>query len=786
MIRCSVKSLHHNPELQGRNALKKQDLLHLAALLHDIGKFRQRATERYKPHQEHSHEFVTEDFADFFEPCGDAFKNAIRHHHRNPTHLHHLLEKQVILADRLSATEREDEKREAEDFVESPLVSILSRLKGADKDREYRYKFTALNFDRDTIIPTETVNVNQDTYKDLWQCFKKAFRKGTEGKTYTSAHYQTIVALLCKYTSRMPSATPWEKDKERTVPDISLYDHLRTTAAIAACIGRELSEIDIDRQLGSRKDPDQNLCVLIKGDISGIQSFLYQILSEGASRQLRGRSFYLQLLTEAIAHWVLKQLDLPITNLLLASGGHFYILAPYSEAREKLDTMRQTISQKLWELHSGALSCILADISIKVGDFEAKNFSRKWGDVSEKINDRKHQKWSEMGPQDMFANFFEPCQKTLNDWGFGELGGELRNVEYLVAFEVPASPVPEKPNWHTAMKTFGLDVQLCIGKDEKPTAPLQAEHAIVYRLGGIDFLTDEVLETFQWEGIPVSYDFQMLPRVIPHKTDDTVADYDYLANASDGVQWFGALRMDVDNLGTVFTEKLDNATISRLATLSETFRHFFEGYVPELCRQYNKKRDKEILELIYAGGDDLFIVGGWSALPEIAQKIRSEFHDFVTGDHVTLSGGIAIEHRKFPLYQFAARSGDAEKAAKGLEKKNAITFLQKPMKWKKFAEVHQWHQKFVDVLTGRDQLPRDILTRLSQIYSEKELDGPQWAWRSLYYFHRLQERYKYDEQKVFLRKLKRELNHKDSPQFREELIHVIIRWTALRIRNKED
>ena len=145
-------------------------------------------------------------------------------------------------------------------------------------------------------------------------------------------------------------------------------------------------------------------------------------------------------------------------------------------------------------------------------------------------------------------------------------------------------------------------------------------------------------------------------------------------------------------------------------------------------------------------------------------------------------GGIAIEHMKFPLYQFAARSGSAEAAAKGLDKKNAITFLQKPMKWKEFAEVRKWHQKFLDALTGQGQLPRDILTRLSQIYEDKE----KWAWRSLYYFHRLQERYKYDEQKAFLHDLKHELNHKDSSQFRAEFIHVITRWTALRIRNKED
>ena len=115
-----------------------------------------------------------------------------------------------------------------------------------------------------------------------------------------------------------------------------LYDFLRTTAAIADCIAREeLCEADIDAQLMD-DPPEQDLCILLKGDISGIQSFLYQVLSDGAARQLRGRSFYLQLLTEVIAHWVLRQLGLPIVNLLLASGGHFYILAPYTKASEKV------------------------------------------------------------------------------------------------------------------------------------------------------------------------------------------------------------------------------------------------------------------------------------------------------------------------------------------------------------------------------------------------------------------------------------------------------------------
>ena len=777
--------------------MNEHNKLHLAALLHDIGKFRQRAIDRYKPHQEHSFEFVNTDFGNFFSPCGDIFENAILHHHPErhlgcaPHQLEHLIEKQVILADRLSVTERADEERESENFVQSPLISILSRLKCAKK--EHRYKLTALNFDRDTIIPEETVDIDQNDYAVLWEKFTDAFEKATEGKHYTSEHYQTIVALLHKYTSRMPSATSWGDRDEKTVPDISLYDHLRTTAAIAACIGRELTtDTDVDEQLkllSDKKESDRKICALIKGDISGIQNFLYQIQSDGASNQLRGRSFYLQLLTEAIANWVLKQFDLPITNLLLVSGGHFYILAPYTKAKEKLDMLRQQISEKLWELHRGDISCILAGISIKVRDFKAENFTKKWNAVSEKVQQRKLQKCSELENDYMFEKLFEPHDQRIIDeqeddeekkrdpWQFEKLGKSLRHATALVAFDVQESPIPDNPKWYDTIKAFGLEAHVLRNQTEDVKKPDNATNAVLYRMGKTDFLTD--IDKYTWKGIPVCYDFRIFHPVIAKDDKGENADYNYLAEASEGVHWLGALRMDVDNLGAVFKNKLENATISRSANLSRELRLFFEGYVPQLCKEHNEKHDKEILELIYAGGDDLFLVGGWSALPEIAQKIRSEFRHFVTGDHVTLSGGIAIEHMKYPLYQFAARSGEAENAAKSLDKKNAITFLQQPMKWKEFADVHEWHDKFVDVLTGQHQLPRDILTRLSQIYSAKELEGHRWAWRALYYFHRLLERNK--SQSEFIQKLKNELNNPNEQDLKE-FIHVITRWTALRIR----
>ena len=133
--------------------MKDLGYLPLAALLHDIGKFRTRGRDSDVSHQEHSFAFVHEDFTDFFLPCGEDFKDAIRNHH---TQGMTLIEKQVILADQLSATESTDDEKTV-----TPLVPILSRLKSAKKlDKQYGYTPTSLCFDSATVIPTQAASVD--------------------------------------------------------------------------------------------------------------------------------------------------------------------------------------------------------------------------------------------------------------------------------------------------------------------------------------------------------------------------------------------------------------------------------------------------------------------------------------------------------------------------------------------------------------------------------------------------------------------------------------------------
>ena len=223
-----------------------------------------------------------------------------------------------------------------------------------------------------------------------------------------------------------------------------------------------------------------------------------------------------------------------------------------------------------------------------------------------------------------------------------------------------------------------------------------------------------------------------------------------------------------------------------MSTLSESVRLFFEGYIPKLCRDYNANHSPQILELIYAGGDDLFLVGGWSALPEIARQIRDEFCAFVGGGHVTLSGGIAIEHKKYPLYQLASDAGDAlDDGAKRLRtEKDALSFLQKPMAWEDFNRVDGWHKRLLKAVSGEKPLPSSFLTRLSEIYNLYESDKEEqrkWAWRLIYHLGRAKQMYRSHTDLIDDLRRGLVINHSEKGELLQ-FLRVIVRWTTLQTR----
>lgn len=200
----------------------------LSALLHDIGKFQQRAEwGSYINHQEYGARWCDQPF--FPDSLRDLIVEAIRQHHNpnfprtepNLTRLCLL----VQVADSLAAGERQTGQHPQTDPPNSALTCIFSRIplgwQTGNRDSyptpQY-YAVQPLDWESDILMPTQSSTVNQTDYKRLWDLFQQEWRAFANGRTYHEADFRTLLALLEKYTSFIPSATPWEQHDERTLP----------------------------------------------------------------------------------------------------------------------------------------------------------------------------------------------------------------------------------------------------------------------------------------------------------------------------------------------------------------------------------------------------------------------------------------------------------------------------------------------------------------------------------------------------------------------------------------
>lgn len=254
-------------------------------------------------------------------------------------------------------------------------------------------------------------------------------------------------------------------------------------------------------------------------------------------------------------------------------------------------------------------------------------------------------------------------------------------------------------------------------------------------------------------------------------------DFEEIAQCANGIPRLGVLRMDVDNLGEIFSKGLSHYrnregeperfhSLARITTLSSQLAAFFTDILPRLIEQHPDWSSR--VTVVYAGGDDLFLLGAWDALPDVALSIHENFKEYCCHNPTfSISGGIAVTGGRFPIYKSAEMAGTAEQAAKDHEtvfdgrspqKKNSFTFLDTPMNWQEFATVHDMVKNLSDIM--KRPAGRPLLTRLRAIaaswYASKwlllnrstglmmdevrqQLDAEKWRWQSVYALSRLVE-----------------------------------------------
>ena len=761
----------------------------LAGLLHDIGQFAQRGG-REGSHVEIGRDVVEKEFAAFWPPGWDSeIADSIAAHH-TPTVADELV-KALQVADWLAAMESDQDKGPQAAGLPQQLQPIVGKItldKGG-AEPNWLLPATALTLtpleDNDAeaadkpyppLFPQQDLTPRVNNEETLWDDFLNAAR-ALPGPIDSLTRFTGLMSVLRQYGAQIPAARgETDNTQDAAMLDVSLYDHLKITAAIAPCLLKlEAGEVDALHRLQQHKilSYDRVVARLVRADFGGIQSFIYRITTpererehRATAKRLRGRSFYLSLLAEVTADWLLRQLDLTAANALYIGGGRFDLLVPADEETlRRLAQLGDSLQAWLVEQFEGVISLEWVAEDLRPTDFQDLRPINQA--LDDKLAQAKQRKFGSVLAPDFFTvraiervcavcgltptrRSNEPSEQICPSCEMQKhIGTHLPKSSYIARLYGPqgaqtlaqVKSLAEKTIHFSAPHPGPMDISVALLNEVDLRLLLEAAvktevEMIVYRLNHLGQSSQA------WPG-NVSLADLYLANAAPRQGEQ-VYDFDDMAELSQGAKLLGVLKADVDHLGLVFGLGLQPSSLSRVAALSHTFDRFFSGYLNTLCQQVTERwrqalpdeqkkglRKKGIsfetltslFYIVYAGGDDLLIIGPWDQTVELAHVLNDAFRDYTCRNpDITLSAGITLVKPHFPVQRFVALADEALEQAKTLGR-DRITIFTGTTPWGQdqkqvgFEQLLKLAKALADKLMQRDMprtLVHDIL-RLRQV-----------------------------------------------------------------------
>ncbi len=482
---------------------------------------------------------------------------------------------------------------------EEILKSVFCRLSdgGAMPDIQY-YDIKPLSID--AIFPS--AKAPKPDKNQLFSLFVNELRQVAKNAPDTQSGFlQVFDTLLKKYFWCIPTLGGG---------DVSLYDHIRISVAVTAC-------------LSQTPNAEKPFC-MVAGDFSGIQKYIFAVArtsAKGVAKRLRARSFLVDATVSAVAHALTDKLNLPRMNILMLTGGKFYILMPNNEHTQTILSDFTTFAEAhFFDSYKGEIAINLASYCFEEDGL--KNYSqtltsllrvlskKKASPFASALTSNNGQSWNESA----FAIYDDLANKTICTSCYHalinaddetcvacedskQLGGLLPKIKYIV-YSKDAGDYRLFDNYYISV--FADMPKNCRGY-------------LVEQLN--DFTINPAHAR-----LPLS--LRVMANRIPINDEGEVITFSELAEKSTGTKKLGILKADVDNLGYLFADGLRHGkthygTIARVNTLSRMLEYFFSGYVNELLStQFTD------IYSVFSGGDDLFVIGPWDKLPAFALTLQ--------------------------------------------------------------------------------------------------------------------------------------------------------------------
>ncbi len=742
----------------------------MAAFFHDIGKFggreeleissgeidsydEQLYLKSYNGRYSHYHALYTAEFIKRFKKWlpdeltrpdwgdDDYFTNLAAMHHKPESPMQWI----IAIADRLSSGWDRDEFEKNyncatrfKDYKKTRLLPILEQLsldetKRSDSIADYKYRYGLEPVSPKTIFPGCMENIVPESNKKADARYRKLFDRFIANLKILSHRdnvelwYEHFDSLMMIYTSHVPAARVGD-----VIPDVSLYDHCRTTSALAAALYLFHFQTDSFTEKDIRSY-DGNKFLLINGDFRGIQKFIFSSAKDSQkfrSKILRGRSFAVSLLSELAADMLCREIGLPATSVILNAAGKFTIIAPDTNpAMDAVNNVKKTINDWLVKISFGETVVNIAVQKASCNDFTKDNFIKLWDNFTTAMEQEKYSGFDMglySGPvKDYLDDFIndpdkpsvcplcgkrpasEPFQnesvcRICRDHIF--LGTNIvKKHRIAVRF---AEGVPPSDN-SLLEPVFGR-YQIFFPGDLKKNNNIlkywnighdnitQSDAAVRFIKGYVPVYgkADEEDERIISSGKSEKKKLENIDQITINapKTLNQIA---CMAKKSDpkrdgkycGLEALGVLKADVDNLGLLMACGLKEKrfTLSRMATLSRQMNYYFTVYLPWFLENMGFNN----IYTVFAGGDDLFLIGPWNSIIELSTSIHQSFTDYVCQNkNITFSAGISLHKPHTPIDIMAESSENFLEQAKSdkPEEKNRLTLFSETAKW---SEIHE-------------------------------------------------------------------------------------------------
>jgi CRISPR-associated protein Csm1 len=378
----------------------------------------------------------------------------------------------------------------------------------------------------------------------------------------------------------------------------------------------------------------------IEGDFAGIQNYVLKPVPgfKGAAKRLRARSYRVTQLTGQIAEDVLRKFIGPShPSPFYVTGGRFLLCVPLEDGWErKVSEAQARLDLDLFQEFGGEVAFHLAA-------------ARYQGKVPAGVLFEQHRRRRSRPLENALCTkdgwrdeaFFSPAGA-----GWGKCAACLRTMRHLQDLD---------------------DQGIC------------------------DDCAHDVSEGTRLSRLPSRHGEDDFIHYFPKAPSGEPAPFEHLVTHAAGKQWLGHLRIDADHIGAAF-QALEGDP-NRIWGLSRFLHTFFCQRVQELI-----ETAYPLIYPVYGGGDDLYVIGPWNHVLELAVRLHVEFSD-MTGNQMTFSAGLALGK---PHQHILTKSDEAEAALKLAKDtgRNRVCALGSVHEWGEFRKILQ---RAGDVLRWRRQ-----------------------------------------------------------------------------------